>query len=47
MKLVRVAPGRVRVRVSVAAGDSGPTKGEHVDTVAVIKFVYVAPGKVW
>lgn len=45
-KLVNVAPGSVRVRVTVANGDSGPTRGEQVVAVAVKKLVYVAPGNV-
>jgi hypothetical protein len=45
---VKVAPGSVRVcvRVIVAGGDSGPTGIEHEVSVAVMKLVYVAPGRV-
>jgi hypothetical protein len=40
-KLVRVAPGSVRVSVcvTVAGGDSGPTGIEHNVSVAVTKLV--------
>lgn len=43
---MKVAPGSVRVRVIVADGDSGPTRGGHVVAEAVTKLVYVAPGNV-
>jgi len=44
-KLVNVAPGRVRVCVTVACGDSGPI-GEQYVAEAVAKLVKVAPGNV-
>jgi hypothetical protein len=45
---VKVATGSVRgcVRVIVAGGDSGPTGVEHEVSVAVMKLVYVTPGRV-